>query len=139
MTATEKKPRGRPRRYLGERPNWTIRLEEKYGDQIREIAEKSGRSISDVCSEQIVKSFRMEIMLDLLETRCREIEASRDSLMLRVEELVSLLAASEEKRGQRAFAEIEKIIKQRLRSVAPRRFGRPVRLKQRRGRARGST
>jgi hypothetical protein len=138
MTAAKKKPRGRPRRYLGERPNWTIRLEEKYGDQIREIAEQSGRSISEVCEQQIVNSFRMDIMLDLLETKYRDLETSRDSLRLRVEELVSLLAASEDKRGQIAFAEIEKLVGNR-RSREPRVFGRPVKnTKRRSGHARGS-
>ena len=74
MKAVSKKPRGRPRRYIGDRPNWTIRLEQKYGDQIREIAEASGRSISDVCSEQIVKAFRLEFIVEQLET---ELETSR--------------------------------------------------------------
>jgi predicted transcriptional regulator len=115
-----KKVGGRPRKYAGKRPTWTIRLEEKYGEQIKALAEKTGRSISEVCERQIVDSFRMEIIIDLLEARGRELEASRDSLMLRVEEMASALAK------HRLSSE---------RSV----FGRPVKnAKRRRGHARGS-
>lgn len=73
MTAEAEKKLGRPRKYAGKRPTWTIRLEEKYGDQIKELAEKSGRSISEVCEQQIVNAFRLEIMCDLLEQRIAQL------------------------------------------------------------------
>jgi hypothetical protein len=73
MTTVEKKPAGRPRKYAGKRPTWTIRLEEKYGDQIKALAEQSGRSISEVCEQQIVNAFRMEIMCDLLEQKIEQL------------------------------------------------------------------
>lgn len=44
-----KRPVGRPRKYAGKRPTWTVRLEPQIGDQIREIAAKTGRSLSEVC------------------------------------------------------------------------------------------
>jgi hypothetical protein len=77
----EKKSVGRPKKYSGKRPTWTIRLEEKYGDQIKALAEQSGRSISEVCEQQIVNAFRMEIICDLLEERVAQLTkelASRD-------------------------------------------------------------
>jgi hypothetical protein len=73
MTTVEKKPPGRPRKYAGKRPTWTIRLEEKYGDQIKAMAEKSGRSISEVCEQQIVDAFRLEIMCNLLEEKIEQL------------------------------------------------------------------
>lgn len=69
MAGKQAKPRGRPRRYLGDRPNWTIRLEEKYGEQIRKIAERDGLSISAVCEQQIINSFRLQAICDLLERK----------------------------------------------------------------------
>jgi hypothetical protein len=74
MTDAEKKPLGRPRKYAGKRPTWTIRLEENNGAKIKALAESTGRSISEVCEQQIIRSFRMEMMLDVLE---REIAGLR--------------------------------------------------------------
>lgn len=68
MTEEEKKPRGRPRKYAGRRPTWTIRLEEAHGDRIKAIAEKEGRSISEVCEQQIINSFRAEYVITVLES-----------------------------------------------------------------------
>ncbi|UFX41705.1 ribbon-helix-helix protein, CopG family [Bradyrhizobium sp. 41S5] len=59
--------RGRPRRYVGDRPNWTIRLDVEVGDRIREMAEATGRSISEICEQQIVRSF--ELADDLAKAR----------------------------------------------------------------------
>jgi hypothetical protein len=137
MTEPEQKPRGRPKKYAGKRPNWTFRLEEKYGDQVKALAEQSGRSISEVCEQLIVDAFRMEIMLDTIEKkndqltkdlndcrlafsaaqmrmenaeeknlylsqhiastdeRARELEESRNSLLLRVDDLILLLAKTQ--------------------------------------------
>jgi hypothetical protein len=81
VTDTEKKPVGRPRKYAGRRPTWTIRLEAKYGDQIKKIAEDTGRSISEVCEQQIGNAFRADIMIDVLEkeiaTLTKDLEGSR--------------------------------------------------------------
>jgi hypothetical protein len=125
MTQDEKKPRGRPRRYLGDRPNWTIRLEEKYGEQIRQIAEKSGRSISDVCSEQIVKSFRLQIMCDLLEAKEKTLdEELRDSRLAFKAAHSRMLEA--EKRVDDLTNRLEVLIRARMTRY---RFGRPLKEK----------
>jgi hypothetical protein len=125
MTATEKKPRGRPRRYLGERPNWTIRLEEKYGDQIRQIAEQSGRSISDVCSEQIVNSFRLQIMCDKMEEDRKILwEDLRDSRLALTAAHTRIQEA--EKRVEELTQRMELMMRARSTKY---RFGRPLREK----------
>lgn len=74
MTEPEKKPLGRPRKYAGKRPTWTIRLEPTFGDEIRRIAEQTGRSISEVCERQIVNSFRLETEAKLLRARVSDLE-----------------------------------------------------------------
>jgi hypothetical protein len=86
MTAVEKKPVGRPRKYAGKRPTWTIRLEEKYGDQIKAIAENEGRSISEVCESRIVRSFRADQVMDLLEAELKKTqqELSDSTIAFRV-------------------------------------------------------
>lgn len=71
MTESDKRPVGRPRKYAGKRPTWTIRLEEKYGDWIKSRAAATGRSLSEVCEQQIVASFRMESVIDILEEELR--------------------------------------------------------------------
>jgi hypothetical protein len=109
MVAKKAKPRGRPRRYLGDRPNWTIRLEEKYGGQIREIAEQSGRSISEVCEQQIVNSFRLQMICDMLEQKEKNLtEELRDS----------------ERRAQELTQRLDLLMRVR---ATKSRFGRPVR------------
>lgn len=120
-----KGPRGRPRRYIGDRPNWTIRLEEKYGSQIREIAEKLGRSISDICSERIVMSFRAEIVIDLLEKKnldlIEECHNARTASKAVLERLYSA-----ENRVEDLTNRIERILRNRTKQ----RFGRPTREKK---------
>jgi hypothetical protein len=73
VTEAPKKAAGRPRKYAGKRPTWTIRLEEQYGERIRSLAESTGRSISEVCEQQIVNSFRSEKMLDNLDAKVKEL------------------------------------------------------------------
>jgi hypothetical protein len=80
MMTEDKKKVGRPRKYAGKRPTWTIRLEEKYGDQVKALAQETGRSISEVCERQIVDSFRQEIIIDLLEKEIGELRASNEQL-----------------------------------------------------------
>src|SRR5258705_3859613 len=69
MVEAQQKSRGRPKKYAGRRPNWTFRLEEKYGNQIKALAEQTGRSVSEVCEQQIVNSFRLQMICDLLEKK----------------------------------------------------------------------
>lgn len=84
MTEEEKKPRGRPRKYAGRRPTWTIRLEEKYGEQVKAAADREGRSISEVCEKQIAKSFMADEIIQRLqkslEEASRELTTCRDQL-----------------------------------------------------------
>jgi hypothetical protein len=123
MTTAEKKPRGRPRRYVGDRPNWTIRLEETYGEQVRQIAEESGRSISDVCSERIVNSFRLETICDLLEKKEKTLTAE-----LRDARFAFRAALKRAMTAEKQIAELTKRLDQIMRFGAPRsRFGRPLR------------
>jgi len=126
MAAMEKKPRGRPRRYIGDRPNWTIRLEEKYGDQVRQIAEGSGRSISDVCSELIVNAFRLQIMCDVVENKNEEL-----TKQLQEAETAFKLAHASAVERQKRIDDLENRLDVILRSRGTtNRFGRPRREKK---------
>lgn len=69
MTEKEKRPVGRPKKYSGKRPTWTFRLEENFGNEIKRIAQETGRSISEVCEQQIVASFRLATANKQLEAR----------------------------------------------------------------------
>jgi hypothetical protein len=125
MTGTEKKPRGRPRRYIGDRPNWTIRLEEKYGDQIRQIAEQSGRSISDVCSEQIVNSFRLKIMCDMLEEKEKTLTEE-----LRDNRIAFKAAQSRMQEAEKRVEELTQRMEMMMRARSTKyRFGHPLKEK----------
>ena len=56
----KKNPRGRPRRYLEERPAWTIRLDAPLADQIKEMAKEYERSLAEICEGHIRMSFQLE-------------------------------------------------------------------------------
>lgn len=56
----KKNPRGRPRRYLEERPAWTIRLDAPLADQIKEMAKEYERSLAEICEGRIRMSFQLE-------------------------------------------------------------------------------
>lgn len=113
MTETDKKPVGRPRKYAGKRPTWTIRLEPEIGEWVKETAAITGRSISEVCESLIVKARyadreskllkadidRLQKKQMLLEVELREIEmtsaqakkALRDAEKFKRSELVKTL------------------------------------------------
>lgn len=62
----EKKKAGRPRKYSGRRPTWTIRLEPDLGESIRKRASETGRSISEVCEAMITGFAQLEIEIEKL-------------------------------------------------------------------------
>src|SRR4051812_30998181 len=76
---------GRPRRYLVDRPNWTIRLDVNVGDKIKQMATTSGRSISEICERQIVDSFRLQQevsqLQSALETAEKDARASEQHIL----------------------------------------------------------
>lgn len=116
MADTEKKIRGRPRRYLGVRPNWTIRLDVEIGDKIKEMATTSGRSISEICERQIVDSFRLqdevrELQAELY-TAKRSNEAGEARIMFLIGKVNDLRGEAREamKRSVSISPEIEAII-----------------------------
>lgn len=50
--------RGRPRKFAGRRPTWTVRLSEDVGEKVKGAAEKAGRSISEEIERRVDFSFR---------------------------------------------------------------------------------
>jgi hypothetical protein len=127
MTEPEQKPRGRPKKYAGKRPNWTFRLEEKYGEQVRQIAEQSGRSISEVCEQLVVDSFRLQIMCDLIEKKNNTlVEDLRDS------RIAFEVAHTRWQEAEKRVAELTQRMELMMRARSTRyRFGRPLREKVR--------
>jgi hypothetical protein len=63
----KKKPVGRPSKFEGKRYSWSIRLQEKYGDEIKAMAEREGLSISEACERQIIATSRLEHALISME------------------------------------------------------------------------
>lgn len=51
----EKRKPGRPRKYAGNRPTWTVRLPASLGDEIVEAAKAEGRSISEEIEHRVVQ------------------------------------------------------------------------------------
>ncbi|MGY4504206.1 hypothetical protein ACVWYH_008163 [Bradyrhizobium sp. GM24.11] len=62
----EKKKVGRPRKYAGRRPTWTIRLEPEIGESVRKRASETGRSISEVCEAMITGFSQLEVEIEKL-------------------------------------------------------------------------
>lgn len=58
-------PRGRPKKYQGRRPNWTIRLQEQYGSEVKRLSESTGRSISEVCESLISRALSSGFGVDV--------------------------------------------------------------------------
>lgn len=67
MKAAGKKSVGRPAKFEGKRYSWSIRLQEKYGDEIKRMAESEGLSISEACERQIIATSRLEHALISME------------------------------------------------------------------------
>lgn len=121
----EKKKMGRPRKYVGRRPTWTVRLEEKYGDQIRDMAQTSGRSMSEVCEQQIINSFRYAFIIDLLEADKEKLTAELQEF--RIASNVALARLDEaEKRNAELIQRMEMMMRARSTKY---RFGRPIKEK----------
>lgn len=83
----EKKPVGRPRKYSGKRPTWTVRLEVSIGDQVKELAAGSGRSISEVCEFLIAEGLRAPAHIYELAERNKFLELQREKLESRSDEM----------------------------------------------------
>jgi hypothetical protein len=88
VTGTEKKPLGRPRKYTGKRPTWTIRLQSIVGDRIKAIAKITGRSLSEVCEQQITESFLLRAEVDELKVRIEEQSNSTQAFEMRMMHLL---------------------------------------------------
>lgn len=83
----EKKPAGRPRKYAGKRPTWTVRLEESVGNQVKELATSAGRSISEVCEGLINEGLRAPGNIHELAQRNKFLESQQEKLMKRIDEM----------------------------------------------------
>lgn len=120
MTETEKKPVGRPRKYASKRPNWTIRLEPEIGEWVKETAAISGRSISEVCEDLIVKARYADREIKVLkadinrlqEQRLRQEVELREIQMTRAQAQKALRDAEKFKRS-----ELVKTVEETLRRV----------------------
>jgi hypothetical protein len=84
MTDEIKKPAGRPRKFAGKRPTWTIRLQEDVGQRVKDSAGLQGRSISETCEGLITLGLNAEIELIRQRTRADAsmalLEAQRDRM-----------------------------------------------------------
>jgi predicted transcriptional regulator len=69
MTKKKKSALGRPPKFEGKRYSWSIRVQERYGDQIKAFAQKEGLSISEACERQIINASRMEHIINILEEK----------------------------------------------------------------------
>jgi hypothetical protein len=90
----KKKSVGRPKKYSGKRPTWTVRLEESVGNQVKEMASSTGRSISEMCEHLITQGLDAS-------TRIKFLEMTRDFLQERVsafeeEHLIALENAADQ-------------------------------------------
>lgn len=83
----EKKPAGRPRKYSGKRPTWTVRLEESIGNQVKELAAATGRSISEVCEGLINEGLRAPGKISELGHRNKFLELQQKDLVTRIDEM----------------------------------------------------
>lgn len=52
--------RGRPRKFVGRRPTWTVRLSADLGERVKAAAEEAGRSISEEIERRVDWSFGQE-------------------------------------------------------------------------------
>lgn len=93
MTDVEKKTLGRPRKYQGTRPTWTVRLEPALGAEIKAMAESTGRSISEVCERQISDSFRLQTEVAELKAENAQLRRSNEASEDRIYNLLEKVNA----------------------------------------------
>jgi hypothetical protein len=74
----KRKPVGRPKKYSGKRPTWTIRMEESVGGHVKEMAASTGRSISETCEYLIGQGLHSSSRIHDLAERIKFLEMTRN-------------------------------------------------------------